>query len=137
MVAVAQLVRAPGCGPGGRRFESVQPPHFFARIPEVRFGVSPFFCFESGTFSKKTVDPPRSSLFQGGSTALNRAPPALVMVALRSSASPAVLALAAGCRPCVWPRRSTACHGVAKRRRVKLPPAAGGCVSFYSAPDGA
>ncbi len=29
MVVVAQLVRAPGCGPGGRRFESDLPPHFF------------------------------------------------------------------------------------------------------------
>ena len=27
MVAVAQLVRVPGCGPGGRGFESHQPPH--------------------------------------------------------------------------------------------------------------
>ena len=33
MVDVAQLVRAPGCGPGGRRFKSGLPPHFFARIP--------------------------------------------------------------------------------------------------------
>ena len=32
MVAVAQLVRASGCGPEGRRFESDQPPHFFAKI---------------------------------------------------------------------------------------------------------
>ena len=32
MVVVAQLVRAPGCGPGGRRFESDLPPHFFALI---------------------------------------------------------------------------------------------------------
>ena len=32
MVDVAQLVRAPGCGPGGRRFESGLPPHFFAQI---------------------------------------------------------------------------------------------------------
>ena len=31
MVDVAQLVRAPGCGPGGRRFESGLPPHFFAQ----------------------------------------------------------------------------------------------------------
>ena len=30
MVVVAQLVRAPGCGPGGRRFKSGLPPHFFA-----------------------------------------------------------------------------------------------------------
>ena len=29
MVAVAQLVRASGCGPEGREFESLQPPHFF------------------------------------------------------------------------------------------------------------
>ena len=28
MVAVAQLVRAPGCDPGGRGFKSHQPPHF-------------------------------------------------------------------------------------------------------------
>ncbi len=28
MVAVAQLVRAPLCGRGGRRFESAQPPQF-------------------------------------------------------------------------------------------------------------
>ena len=32
MVAVAQLVRASGCGPEGREFESLQPPHFFAQI---------------------------------------------------------------------------------------------------------
>lgn len=28
MVVVAQLVRAPGCGPGGRGFKSHLPPHF-------------------------------------------------------------------------------------------------------------
>ena len=28
MVGIAQLVRAPDCGSGGRRFESVYPPHF-------------------------------------------------------------------------------------------------------------
>ena len=27
MVGIAQLVRAPGCGPGGHRFESDYPPH--------------------------------------------------------------------------------------------------------------
>ena len=42
-MAVAQVVRASGCGPEGRRFESDQPPHFFARIPEVLDGVSPIF----------------------------------------------------------------------------------------------
>ena len=29
MVVVAQLVRAPGCGPGGRGFKSHLPPHFY------------------------------------------------------------------------------------------------------------
>lgn len=29
MVVVAQLVRAPGCGPGGRGFEPRLPPHFY------------------------------------------------------------------------------------------------------------
>ena len=29
MVVVAQLVRAPGCGPGGRGFKSPHPPHLF------------------------------------------------------------------------------------------------------------
>ena len=34
MVDVAQLVRAPGCGPGGRGFESHPPPHLiFVHIP--------------------------------------------------------------------------------------------------------
>ena len=77
MVAVAQLVRASGCGPEGRRFESDQPPHFFARIPEVRFGVSPFFFALKVNFQQKIVYPPRSSPFQGGFSALKRAPPEL------------------------------------------------------------
>ena len=34
MVGVAQSVRAPGCGPGGRGFESLHSPHYF-------LGVSP------------------------------------------------------------------------------------------------
>ncbi len=29
MVGVAQLVRAPDCGSGGRRFDSDHPPHFY------------------------------------------------------------------------------------------------------------
>ena len=28
MVGVAQVVRAPGCGPGGRGFKSHHPPYF-------------------------------------------------------------------------------------------------------------
>ena len=35
MVSVAQLVRAPGCGPGGRRFETGHAPHgFLAQLVE-------------------------------------------------------------------------------------------------------
>ena len=29
MAGVAQLVRAPDCGPGGREFDSRRPPHYF------------------------------------------------------------------------------------------------------------
>ena len=36
MVAVAQLVRVPGCGPGGRRFEPGQPPQKETTIFERR-----------------------------------------------------------------------------------------------------
>ena len=38
MVGIAQLVRAPGCGPGGRGFESHYSPHKFKY---TLFGVSP------------------------------------------------------------------------------------------------
>ena len=31
MVGIAQLVRAPGCGPGGHRFESDYPPQLIAK----------------------------------------------------------------------------------------------------------
>ena len=36
LVDIAQLVRAPDCGSGGRRFESDYPPHFFY----IQIGVS-------------------------------------------------------------------------------------------------
>ena len=39
MVVVAQLVRAPDCGSGGRRFETDLPPHFEKGTAEC----SPFF----------------------------------------------------------------------------------------------
>ena len=38
MVGVAQLVRAPGCGPGGRGFESPRSPHFVGRHQEIGAG---------------------------------------------------------------------------------------------------
>jgi hypothetical protein len=41
MVAVAQLVRAPGCGPGGRGFESPRSPHARAPGGERVFAFSP------------------------------------------------------------------------------------------------
>ena len=62
MVAVAQLVRASGCGPEGRRFESDQPPHL--EIPEVRVSVSPIFFALKVNFQQKIVNPlcvPQSS----------------------------------------------------------------------------
>ena len=38
VVGIAQLVRAPDCGSGGRRFESVYPPHFNIKFSMVRAG---------------------------------------------------------------------------------------------------
>ncbi len=43
VVIVAQLVRAPGCGPGGRGFESPLSPHFFVDQPLRKLGL--FLCF--------------------------------------------------------------------------------------------
>ena len=36
VVGVAQLVRAPGCGPGGRGFETPRPPHQPQGFAEVQ-----------------------------------------------------------------------------------------------------
>ncbi len=42
MVGVAQLVRAPDCGSGGRRFDSVHPPHSAGTsVPALFLGMSP------------------------------------------------------------------------------------------------
>ena len=42
MVGVAQLVRAPDCGSGGRRFDSVHPPHCAGtNVPALFLGMSP------------------------------------------------------------------------------------------------
>ena len=53
MVAVAQLVRAPGCGPGGRGFESRLPPHFTDSSPFTP--LNGFFVFED-KITLKTPD---------------------------------------------------------------------------------
>ena len=42
MVVVAQLVRAPGCGPGGRRFEPGLPPKNLREIEG--------FCFNYNSY---------------------------------------------------------------------------------------
>ena len=50
MVVVVQLVRTPGCGPGGRVFESRQSPH-----GKMKF---PFFCILfifGGTFTMEKM----------------------------------------------------------------------------------
>ncbi len=47
MVVVAQLVRAPGCGPGGRRFKSGLPPHFFVRISGKKITKTQVFTSQS------------------------------------------------------------------------------------------
>ena len=41
MVDVAQLVRAPGCGPGGRGFESHLSPHYFKLHTKHFFEITP------------------------------------------------------------------------------------------------
>ena len=52
MVGIAQLVRAPGCGPGGRRFESVYPPHLKSR---KSLGWFAFFISEIRLRSRQAV----------------------------------------------------------------------------------
>ena len=59
MVVVAQLVRAPGCGPGGRGFESRLPPHFFLHTRR-RASAEPLFFRPKTSFRSKNR--PRLSL---------------------------------------------------------------------------
>ena len=57
MVGIAQLVRVPGCGPGGRGFESHYSPHF---TDSANVGVSPSGKapdFDSGTRRFKSCHP--------------------------------------------------------------------------------
>ena len=57
MVGIAQLVRVPGCGPGGRGFESHYSPHF---TDSAYYGVSPSGKapdFDSGTRRFKSCHP--------------------------------------------------------------------------------
>ena len=43
LVGVAQLVRAPGCGPGGRGFETPRPPQFGCRHRDIGAGTAVVF----------------------------------------------------------------------------------------------
>ena len=63
VVAVAQLVRASGCGPEGRRFESDQPPHLWDH-GGARKRISDFFALKVELSAKRIVVPlcvPQSS----------------------------------------------------------------------------
>lgn len=52
-MAVAQLVRASGCGPEGRGFKSHQPPHFSCSMPEFDEPVDPeAICLEDRQLCK-------------------------------------------------------------------------------------
>ena len=51
VVGVAQLVRAPGCGPGGRGFETPRPPQQnFALFGVCRVRLREIFCFSAFAF---------------------------------------------------------------------------------------
>ena len=64
VVGVAQLVRAPGCGPGGRGFESLHSPHFlpsffsppYMLISVFTFQYSPLFLLSTFRISNCTFD---------------------------------------------------------------------------------
>ena len=50
LVDIAQLVRAPGCGPGGRRFESDYPPHEAEPARVLRSDSAFCFCSKHNIF---------------------------------------------------------------------------------------
>lgn len=45
MAGVAQLVRAPGCGSGGRRFDPGHSPHFFIHLQKNKASYGAFSAF--------------------------------------------------------------------------------------------
>lgn len=53
MVVVAQLVRAPGCGPGGHRFKSGLPPHFEFSAPVRPLAWSFFLFYANSVLTQK------------------------------------------------------------------------------------
>ena len=59
MAGVAQLVRAPDCGPGGREFDSRRPPHLFLGCRQVVKAPD----FDSGIRKFKSCHP--SQVFYG------------------------------------------------------------------------
>ena len=60
LVDIAQLVRVPGCGPGGRRFESDYPPHFsrtHARLFALRIFITGYILGCSQGVRQRTLTP--------------------------------------------------------------------------------
>ena len=66
MAGVAQLVRAPGCGPGGRRFETGHSPHLYIYVLLLIFSFGPSHAEESNSGERKPVD------FSGQISALDK-----------------------------------------------------------------
>ena len=55
LVIVAQLVRAPGCGPGGRGFKSRLSPHFYSQKASSQIQTSLLECTRGSSCSPNTV----------------------------------------------------------------------------------
>ena len=55
MVVVAQLVRALGCGPRGRGFESPHPPHSFPRYSNANQDSTALLFFSIGNKKYRTT----------------------------------------------------------------------------------
>ncbi len=152
MVVVAQLVRAPGCGPGGRGFESLLPPHSCIHGGAPRRS-SDFFASETEFPAKQIVSSPRFAPLRSWRRGRRARPPELVC------GCPALLdagSICAACArrfapcgpgdPAVLPaeaERSRACRGAVPKGEAgfesRLPPQffygfrrrAGVCFRFF------
>ena len=54
MVGVAQLVRAPGCGPGGRGFETPRPPQYLSQLADKPRGFVGYLSIHSSSRASGT-----------------------------------------------------------------------------------